>query len=300
MRRGCLAYRPIRTNLGLAGSAVQTRRCAPAADLACYLHEFWQYDVPPDRAYVPVQIYPSGVTLLRFDIDEVGVEAAVYGPSTSPRVRGLFFRGVHIFGVAFEAARAYQLLGLPISELKDLRVQLDVLWPRTLPELKERLWEARSFEARVALLSDFLRKAIRPQPLPQSFLHAFDALVVCGVDPDASRPITGARLSARSLRRQFTRFLGLGPKQTERIVRFQRLLAVVTQARPTNFAALAQRCGYSDQAHLIHEFTSFVGTPPARYMSCLPDLHDPRLALWGELHPDRGRVSEPPIRKLGA
>ena len=145
-----MAYDPLRTNICLADAAIRSERCAPARDLAPYLLEFYEYNVRADIPYAPVQIYPSAVAVLRFDLRSDGVDATLFGPSLSPHMRGWFYRGVPVFGVAFQATRAYHLLGLAVSELRDLRVALDVFWPFTIrarsslnrPTLPKTCWSS--------------------------------------------------------------------------------------------------------------------------------------------------------------
>jgi AraC-like DNA-binding protein len=70
-----------------------------------------------------------------------------------------------------------------------------------------------------------------------------------------------------------------------RVLRFQRVLREVARARRIDFAALAQRHGYSDQAHLIRDFSSLIGVPPSRFLSYSEQLYDPSLPIWTGLHP---------------
>jgi len=68
-----------------------------------------------------------------------------------------------------------------------------------------------------------------------------------------------AGVSARHLERVFFARVGLGPKAFARIVRFQNVL----RSSLPDWAAIAADCGYTDQAHLIHEFREFTGQTPA-------------------------------------
>jgi transcriptional regulator GlxA family with amidase domain len=74
-----------------------------------------------------------------------------------------------------------------------------------------------------------------------------------------------AGVSLRTLQRQFTAHLGVGPK---RVVQRFRLLDAAAAAHAgdrTDWPALATELGFADQAHLIRAFTAAVGTPPATY-----------------------------------
>jgi AraC-like DNA-binding protein len=84
------------------------------------------------------------------------------------------------------------------------------------------------------------------------------------VDDLAARLAT----STRGLQRLFNDHVGLGPKWVInrcRILEAAELAASAAPAAPPDWAALAAELGYSDQAHLVRDFTSAVGTPPDRY-----------------------------------
>jgi transcriptional regulator GlxA family with amidase domain len=72
-------------------------------------------------------------------------------------------------------------------------------------------------------------------------------------------------LGERQLRRRFLDSVGYGPKTLARVLRFQRLLALLTDdrlGRPT-LAEAAARAGYADQAHMTAECTRLAGRSPA-------------------------------------
>ena len=61
-------------------------------------------------------------------------------------------------------------------------------------------------------------------------------------------------LGERQLRRRFADAVGYGPKTLQRVLRFQRFLALARGTRATagggDLARLALQTGYADQAHL--------------------------------------------------
>jgi AraC-like DNA-binding protein len=72
----------------------------------------------------------------------------------------------------------------------------------------------------------------------------------------------GLGVHPRRLERLFRREVGIAPKLLARIVRFQGVLK-----GSGDWAAVAQECGYYDQAHLIRDFREFAGEPPAAYFA---------------------------------
>jgi AraC-like DNA-binding protein len=67
--------------------------------------------------------------------------------------------------------------------------------------------------------------------------------------------------------------VGLTPKLTSRIFRFQRALAAANGVQTTpDWSDLAVDCGYYDQAHLIHEFQQLAGLTPSDYLRSRTDF----------------------------
>ena len=57
------------------------------------------------------------------------------------------------------------------------------------------------------------------------------------------------------IRRVFQQVHGISPKNFERFVRFQKLLHVINKMpEMIRLDALAQQCGYYDEAHMIKDF----------------------------------------------
>ncbi|MFS4516626.1 helix-turn-helix domain-containing protein, partial [Delftia tsuruhatensis] len=75
----------------------------------------------------------------------------------------------------------------------------------------------------------------------------------------------------RSLRRLCHAQFGYGPKTLERVLRFQRLLALARSDRQAGLAALAAEAGYADQAHLSREVRALCGITPRAALQQLLD-----------------------------
>ncbi|MFG1648884.1 DUF6597 domain-containing transcriptional factor [Micromonospora sp. NPDC049275] len=68
----------------------------------------------------------------------------------------------------------------------------------------------------------------------------------------------------RRLQRLFTEYVGVGPKWVIRRYRLQEAVERAAGA-PLDWAGLAANLGYSDQAHLVRDFTAVAGVSPAAY-----------------------------------
>ena len=73
-----------------------------------------------------------------------------------------------------------------------------------------------------------------------------------------------AGVSERRLRTLFSRDVGLSPKHVARI---SRLRTVLSLAGTREWAAVADDAGFFDQAHMISDFRTLMGVPPAAFLS---------------------------------
>lgn len=170
----------------------------------------------------------------------------VAGPDTGSQVTELAAGDV-LVGMRFRPGAGGGGLGVPLDELRDLRVEgRDV--DRAL-DLDGGLAPADVVERLVALAAE------RPGDV-------LVQRVAAGLER-GERVDVG--LSARQLRRRFHAAVGYGPKTLERVLRFRRAVDAIDGGR-TDLAGIALDAGYADQAHLTRECTRLAGLPPARLM----------------------------------
>lgn len=177
-------------------------------------------------------------------------------------------RTVHVVGVHFKPWGLAPFVTMPMSELRDRWVPVDDVPDWRLADVRERLAEASSTDARLRLLEDELRSRLGVLPaagLPLVLRTAGNLEASWG-----SVPVTAladrAGVSGNHLATQFTRNVGIAPKRLARIYRFARVILAVDAAHPVGWAELAQVAGYFDQPHLINEFKSFTGRTPSAYL----------------------------------
>lgn len=191
----------------------------------------------------PVLVVPDACTDV---IWTRGQGVSVAGPDTSAQVAELD-AGEVLVGLRFRPGAGGGGLGVPLEELRDLRVDAaDV----------DRAFDLDGELAPADVVRRFVEVAARREG---------DALV----QRVAAGMVRGERievpLSARQLRRRFHAAVGYGPKTLERVLRFRNAVAAIDGGR-TDLAGIAFDAGYADQAHLTRECTRLAGLPPAKLM----------------------------------
>jgi len=159
------------------------------------------------------------------------------------------------------------LLGVPAKEIRDLTLPLNEIWGREADFLAERMAGASSVRERVMLLSQELQRRVQQTPHDPVVLAASSWIEQSEGRLRVREVIERSGYSQRALLQHFDQGVGLTPKQHARVTRIRATIARISNPEEIDWAELALRSGFSDQAHMIHEFRDLVGHPPAKFMS---------------------------------
>jgi AraC-like DNA-binding protein len=158
--------------------------------------------------------------------------------------------GHTVAAVRFGPGTAPPALGVPADAIRDARVPLRDLWGGEADRLADAVAAA---DDPLGTLVAAVRARIRP---PDPLVPA----VLAGLAEGSVRGVAdGIGISERQLRRRSLAAFGYGPKTLQRVLRFQRALALARAGEPLAGAAFA--AGYADQAHFAHEVRDLAGEP---------------------------------------
>jgi AraC-like DNA-binding protein len=236
------------------------------------------------------RILPNGQAHLMVNLDED--EFRTYsgsGCGTVHRLGGAAFVGPHgrataidtreqrrLIAVEFKLGGAAAFLRMPLSEICDQAAEVDNLWGRDGRLLRERLCEAPTTRDKFAILEALLfQRLVRPaDPAIVAAMHLLNR----GASVACARSHAG--LLPKTFVRRFRDQVGLTPKRFARVRRMQRLLGTLLGATEAAWCTLAAEYGFSDQAHLIHDFHDLTGLTPTAYRPSSPQRrnHIPLIA----------------------
>ena len=243
------------------GIAAGYREWAPPPALQSALACLWSSREPdqsrdPDAAAPPRSslVLPDGCADL---IWRHGHGAFVAGPDTGP-APATMPPGTVLVGVRFRPGAGGDLLGVPLSELRDQRVGLADLRPELARALPPDLDPAQ-VPATLAGLAGRLTADADPD---RAVLQACRLLAR---PPSRTEDVAAeVGLSARQLRRRCETAVGYGPKMLQRVLRFRRFVSLIdATAGAADLAEAAAASGYADQPHLTREAVQLAGLPPA-------------------------------------
>ncbi|MFE7464744.1 DUF6597 domain-containing transcriptional factor [Streptomyces sp. NPDC057499] len=256
---------------------VRFRRREPAPELRPYLEHYWLMDwdlsepyashlVPHPSVNLVFQRYADDLSPAPFDVEEAGDAgfAEVSGIGLGLFAQKLAGRG-RVCGVQFRPGGFRPFApGRPVAEWTGRRLPVAEVFAPPAPA--SAVLDPAEEDARVAALDRYLL-ALGPEPDPQA-ARAMALVELVRTDRTVRRVDELARaegLSPRSLQRLFAAYVGVGPKWVILRYRIHEALERAESERRVDWAALAAELGYSDQAHLIRDFTSTVGAPPTAF-----------------------------------
>ncbi|MFJ8662447.1 DUF6597 domain-containing transcriptional factor [Streptomyces sp. NPDC093795] len=259
-------------------SRVRFRRHTPAPELRPYLEHYWLIDwelpepyathvVPHPSVNVVFQRYgalgaPVSAAEVSAEVSGIGLGVFTQKLAESGRVCGVQFRpgGFRPFAPAW-----------PVSRWTGRRVPLAEVFPDAAFDVPSAVLSPDADHARVAALDAFLLAlgpGADPDPAAEQAMRLVDLVRTDRTVRKVSQLASVTGLSARSLQRLFASHVGVGPKWV--ILRYRLHEALeraegAGEAGAPDWAALAAELGYSDQAHLVRDFTATIGVPPTAY-----------------------------------
>jgi AraC-like DNA-binding protein len=212
----------------------------------------WSAQVTHGRADRETVVLPDACSDL---IWQQGRGAFVAGPDTGPAPARML-AGTVVFGIRFRPAAGGPVLGIPLDELRDQRIDVADLGK----DLPERLTGTLEPELAVRLMLETAAGLVADQAPDDAVASAATLLR----DPRARVEDVAAEvgLSMRQLRRRCQAAAGYGPKTLQRILRFHRFVRQM-DGGAADLAAVAADVGYADQAHLTRECARLAGVTPA-------------------------------------
>lgn len=248
-----------------AAQHIDVRRIVPSERWLPFIEYDWivRWECPEPYEQ---QVIPQPCVHLSAEPFEGRPRLLVNGITREPFIRTLAGSG-HVLGAAFRPASFRAVLGADLGTVSGQVLPLgEAVGPDDSTTAAEILRPDVTDAEMIAALETHLdRLQVTADPAAD---HINALVAAAETDRSLIRAEQLAELAGvtlRTLQRQFTAYLGIGPKWVVQRFRLLDAAAAAHEGTSTDWAALAAELGFSDQAHLTRAFTSVVGTPPATY-----------------------------------
>jgi AraC-like DNA-binding protein len=235
----------------------------PSPRLAPFVELLWHDDRYRDLTHRERVLPASGFTL----VCELASGISVVNGVRSKCVEFETRRVGTVVGVLFRPGGARAFFTGTAERLYNRSVPLQQLWGSDADDLCDRLRDRAEPSARLLLVEQALDSRLQDD----ATLHP---AVACGLAEFRRVPHVNsvlevtkqAGLSRRRFSQLFREQVGITPKRYCRVRRFAWVVEQLSSGHEIDWAGVAQVGGYSDQAHLVHEFQEFSGLSPAAFL----------------------------------
>lgn len=249
----------------------------PSQELRTLVKCYWTLESPKEENPQRQTIVPDGCMEMIFHYGDLYKQYIENGNSiVQPRcfVIGQLSQPLQIeptgetgiFSVRFHPEGFLPFATIPIKEMENSAVSLEILYGKYGQEIEQKILNTNSTSEKMNLIEAFLLNRL-------ANTEAIDCIIKSTIETilTANGQFTVDELSEqnninrRQLERKFSSTVGLSPKQLSKTIRLQATLKILLNKKFTSLTALAYEGEYYDQAHFIKDFKEFTGLTPKEF-----------------------------------
>lgn len=231
-------------------------------------------------SYERDRILPSGQSQLLINLGPPQYRIEPGPPERRVAFRDVWYAGLQqgpidteapdgnaLLGIAFHAHGAYPWLGPELLDVREQVLPLAELVGNSVLALREQLLNVADVAQRFKLAQQWVMARMSDkQVVHPAVLWSLRQLNRSEGRSSIALLALETGYSRKHLVDLFQRQVGMSPKALARVLRFRGALTLLQGAGSVPWAALADQCGYYDQAHLSNEFRAFTGVAPGDFV----------------------------------
>jgi len=232
----------------------------PSEGLNNLIDSFWVFS--NEEASEEYKVLPDTCTDLIFDINQD--HGFISGVMTSFQLVELVAES-DLIGIRFKTENFGAISRIPLSETKNLRVNLsEIFSSKDLNKLRQ-LHDLESSDEKIKFLDNFISTTFKEnyERVDRLDLSVAENIRSCKGNLNIGDLAKSNHLSLRQLERRFKSYTGLTLKQFTTIVRFNNAKEAIASHTETSLLEIAFDFGFFDHAHMNHEFNRISGNNPS-------------------------------------
>ncbi len=238
---------------------------------------FWSLDAPATDQMQRQRIVPDGCMELIIHHGDVYLQylddhqhitqprGFVFGQITTPlEIAPTGKTGIiaaRFFPNGFNA-----LTQMSLHEMENKAVSLEILFGQEGLDLEKQVMQASNNTERIIHIEAFLLGRLKTPEVSQRITQrGVEILLQSKGLVDLHQLSDQLQIHRRQLERNFSRIVGMSPKQLSKIIRLQSAIQSMSHQTFSNLTTLALDHGYYDQAHFIKDFKELTGINPKKF-----------------------------------
>lgn len=261
----------------------------PSKLLRPYVKQYWFLAI--DNAEQNSQRYvPSGCAMLAFHRGnriystlhrEIQPRASLCGQSVF-YTDTIYSGNLNLIAVVFQSVAARAVFGIPMNNIRDKSIDIELLGDTYLSDLEKRLIDTEDNYKCVYLIEQYLLKKLYGFTSERFDRMCTVVQAINSGQQDIAKLSEVACLGYKQFKRVFAEYIGLNPKEFLQIARFRKTLHSLHTGEEVHLSQLAYEWGYCDKSHLIKDFRTFTGYSPKEYLS-ICDPYSEYMSLFNSI-----------------
>lgn len=194
-------------------------------------------------------------------VNQIVPSAYICGIETIPSIATVKANFSH-FGVSFNSFALTEIFKTIANQTLNKNIDLKDFGYKALVE---KLVDAQSHQQRIEVMCRF----ILDQTSKKSTVHISIMQMVLANELDDQTDLFKLHnqygMSERTMERLFKNAMGISPKTYQRLVRFEKTLALLKNPAFNNSGSVGHLLNYTDQSHFIKDFKQFSNLTPLQF-----------------------------------
>lgn len=171
-----------------------------------------------------------------------------------------------VFQVVFKPGALYRITGIPSNQLNNSYFDAEVVFPRNIKEVNDKINDAVDYIQMVSIVEAFLLKQINRGVKESHRLDLVSNLILqTNQNLNIEWLAKESCLSLRQYERKFIERMGISPRYFNRIVKFENAFRMKNKQPNLDWQSIAFNCGYYDYQHLVKDYKAFTNQTPTAF-----------------------------------
>ncbi len=174
------------------------------------------------------------------------------------------------FFIEFRPGGLYQISGKPMAPYMNKREALSAFDHTIDHELRTLYKNSQTYEELIQSCNTWMEERIQLHSLPARMIHAMNLIEQAKGNISVDHVASSCHISMRQLRRDFSIYIGLSPKQYANVTRIN---CIIKELSEDEWITNALAGGFFDQSHFNKMFKQVLGVSPTQYIHNVDDFY---------------------------